>query len=115
MEYQKALTRWARKLADRDPRMADMGFVRWDDDRPVTLEMRFDPGSGCDTCGWGAYTEVVLEVPFIGYHISYLSLRPRFDTSLEVQRRWDRTWNPEHDTFDFAEILGAILAEAAGA
>lgn len=111
MEYQEALTRWARKFA---AGKHISGFIRWDDDRPVTLEIEHREGYRYSSYTYeDSSTTVHLRVPFIGHHISHLSRNPRVDSDLEYDRVWGHTWDPQYDTFDFAEILGAILAEAA--
>lgn len=115
MEYQEALTRWARKFAVEqgcDP----PGFIRWDDDRLVTLEIEHSDGYRYSTYTYEDSSTVVhLRVPFIGHHVTYLTPTPRVDPDLEYDRSWGYTWDPSlGDTFDFSQILGAILEEANG-
>ena len=126
MEYQEALTRWARKLADRDPRMADERFIRWDDDRPVTLEVNYEPGGGCSygTCDYDAYTTITLTVPFIrqrrglagtGDLVALIDGKVVYRNETdEVPWAWTKEWNPAYDTFSFSDVLAGILEEANG-
>ena len=97
VDYQTALNRWGRAQAE-----AATGLPAALMDGDCTLEILHNPGYAYSSWTYEPNrTEATLTVP-LGDQRTHLG-----------HRCWTRDWNfVDGDTFDFAEVLGGILAAA---